>query len=225
MDKDALDRWLDQGRSLEWIGRETNLHASTVAYWVRKHGLEPVAGDAHGARGAPPRDVLARLVAEGRTVREIALAIDRSPTTVRHWLKRYGLATMRAARLRSSVPGPVGERYVDRCYRHGEATFIVRPDGASGRCSRCRMEAVSEWRRRVKQRLVERAGGCCSLCGYDRCVAALQFHHVDPTEKRFSISNRGLGVAWATLSAEADKCVLLCGNCHAEVEAGVATLP
>ncbi len=225
MDKDALAHRLAEGRSLEWISREMGLHPSTVGYWVRKHRLVPAAGDTYAAKGAPSREVLARLVSEGRTVREIASAIDRAPTTVRHWLRRYGLATTRAARLRTPIPRLVGERYVDRCRRHGEVTFIGRPDGSSGRCSRCRMEAVSEWRRRVKLRLVERAGGSCCLCGYDRCVAALQFHHVDPSEKRFSISNRGLAVAWTTLCAEADKCVLLCGNCHAEVEAGVAKLP
>jgi len=77
----------------------------------------------------------------------------------------------------------------------------------------------------VKQRLVEEAGGCCALCGYARHTAVLQFHHLDPTTKRFGIGSRGLGRAWADLRAEAAKCVLLCPTCHAEVELGAATLP
>jgi hypothetical protein len=71
---------------------------------------------------------------------------------------------------------------------------------------------------------VTEAGGCCRLCGYDRCVAALQFHHVDPEEKSFGLGCAGLTRGIAKARAEADKCVLLCANCHAEVEAGLARI-
>jgi hypothetical protein len=77
----------------------------------------------------------------------------------------------------------------------------------------------------VKRRLVQEAGGSCRLCGYDRCVAALEFHHIDPTTKRFSLSQKGMSRALDTVRAEAAKCVLLCANCHAEVEAGMSILP
>lgn len=62
------------------------------------------------------------------------------------------------------------------------------------------------------------------LCGYDRCVGALHFHHLDPREKRFQLSFAGLTRSIDAMRAEARKCVLLCSNCHAEVEAGVATV-
>jgi hypothetical protein len=62
------------------------------------------------------------------------------------------------------------------------------------------------------------------LCGYDRSPAALQFHHVDPKEKVFSLSRRGVTIALEAARAEAAKCVLLCANCHAEVEGGFAVL-
>jgi 5-methylcytosine-specific restriction endonuclease McrA len=68
---------------------------------------------------------------------------------------------------------------------------------------------------------VEEAGGCCRLCGYDRCVSALQFHHLNPAEKSFTLSNAGFTRSIAKARAEASKCVLLCANCHAEVEAGL----
>jgi 5-methylcytosine-specific restriction endonuclease McrA len=76
----------------------------------------------------------------------------------------------------------------------------------------------------VKERLVAAAGGSCALCGYDRSAGALHFHHLNPTEKAFAIAGRGVGRSLAAASAEAQKCVLLCATCHAEVEAGVATL-
>ncbi|HVW17254.1 MAG TPA: hypothetical protein VHB30_03300 [Solirubrobacteraceae bacterium] len=88
-------------------------------------------------------------------------------------------------------------------------------------CLRCRAEAVTRRRRKVKAQLVAEFGGRCSACGYERYAGALQFHHVDPSAKRFAIGGRGLSRAIDTLRAEARKCVLLCANCHAEAEAGI----
>jgi hypothetical protein len=72
--------------------------------------------------------------------------------------------------------------------------------------------------------LVAEAGGCCALCGYDRCTWNLHFHHVDPTKKSFAMT-MGSGKALDTYRAEAKKCVLLCANCHGEVEAGLVPSP
>ena len=106
---------------------------------------------------------------------------------------------------------------------HGATTFIRRGDGA-WRCLKCRSAAVSERRRHVKRVLVEEAGGCCTQCGYAGSLAALQFHHVDPATKRFAIAARGVTRSLATAREEAAKCVLICANCHAEVEAGERAL-
>jgi hypothetical protein len=62
------------------------------------------------------------------------------------------------------------------------------------------------------------------LCGYDRCMISLHFHHVDPAHKEFPMTIAG-GKSLASLRAEACKCVLLCANCHGEVEAGLAESP
>ena len=63
------------------------------------------------------------------------------------------------------------------------------------------------------------------LCGYDRSLSGLHFHHVDPAQKAFALSRQGVTRSLAAARAEAGKCVLLCSNCHAEVEAGTAQLP
>jgi hypothetical protein len=86
------------------------------------------------------------------------------------------------------------------------------------------MERVAKWRRRVKLTLVREAGGRCKLCGYGRCAAALQFHHLDPANKSFALSHEGVTRSLAKARAEAAKCVLLCANCHSEVEAGYRSL-
>ena len=222
MDREALARMLEEGLSLEAIGERVGKHPSTVGYWVKKLGLEAANADRHRNRGGIDRDTLAELVGQGLTVRQIAAALDRAPVTVRHWLKRHGLRTQMATRRDAMDDRSPGARFIAVCRRHGEAVFVVRRDGASA-CVRCRSEAVSDRRRRVKERLVAEAGGSCRICGYDRCVAALQFHHVDPTTKRFTVTARR--ISWDVVAAEAAKCVLLCANCHAEVEAGFVAVP
>ena len=93
------------------------------------------------------------------------------------------------------------------------------------RCTQCRQERVARRRRRIKEILVDEAGGACCICGYHRHMGALQFHHVDPEQKRMQISRNGITLSIATLRAEASKCVLVCSNCHAELEGGLIELP
>ena len=111
------------------------------------------------------------------------------------------------------------------CRRHGWTEFVRVGRPGHFRCGRCNTEAVAERRRRVKALLVAEFGGRCRLCGFSRYAGALQFHHVDPAAKRFQLGGRGLTRSLTELREEARKCVLLCANCHAMVEAGVATLP
>jgi hypothetical protein len=56
-------------------------------------------------------------------------------------------------------------------------------------------------------------------------MRALYFHHVNPAEKRIEINAKGIALSLEKLRTEAQKCVLLCSNCHAEVEDGIASLP
>ena len=91
-------------------------------------------------------------------------------------------------------------------------------------CPRCAADAVRKRRAKVKALLVEYLGGCCVLCGYSKYYRALEFHHLDPQQKSFAISVDGQTRSLKRLKAEADKCVLLCANCHREVEGGVAQL-
>lgn len=222
MDRAGLERLLNVGLSLEEIGRRLGRDASTVGYWVKKHGLEANGATRHASRGGIPRESLEPLVDAGLSVRAIAAELDRSPTTIRHWLREYGLRTY-AARNRRAVSAKGGTTVVMDCPRHGRTEFGLRPDGYR-RCLRCRSDYVSARRRRVKEILVAEAGGRCALCGYDRCVAAMHFHHREPDQKLFNIAARGLTRALDAARAEARKCVLLCSNCHAEVETGMTQL-
>ena len=117
-----------------------------------------------------------------------------------------------------------GPDIVRICPSHGKTSFRLRPDTAAYRCLKCRSESVANRRRRVKAILLAEAGGACVLCGYDRCSRALGFHHVDPATKSFTVAFGGLTRSIERARAEAGKCVLLCANCHMEVEAGIRSL-
>ena len=85
--------------------------------------------------------------------------------------------------------------------------------------------AVAKRRRRLKQMVVEYKGGKCSICEYNRYVGAFDLHHVDGDTKEFGLSTRGLTRSWEKLRAEADKCILVCANCHREIHAGIVKIP
>lgn len=226
MDRDWLACELEAGRSIEALARELGRSASTVSYWVRKHGLRSAHARRHEGNGGIERDRLADLVESGLSGRAIAEELGVSQATVRHWLARHGLRTRRsasAARRSLDDAGASGST-TGTCPAHGRTTFGRRREGG-WRCLKCRAGDVARRRRKVKAILVAEAGGACVLCGYARSPAALQFHHLDPADKAFSLSFGGATRALAASRAEAAKCVLLCANCHAEVEAGVAKLP
>jgi hypothetical protein len=71
---------------------------------------------------------------------------------------------------------------------------------------------------RRKLQLVTEAGGGCTRCGYHRNLAALVWHHRDPSGKTFTLDVRALSNrSEADIRNEISKCALLCANCHAEV--------
>jgi len=222
MDRDWLAARLEAGESIEAIAREVGKHPGTVAYWVNKFGLASRHASRHAPRGPLHREDLEPLVAAGMSIRMIARELDRSAATVRHWLARCGLRTVPAQRLRRD--GSTGLDVIRDCPRHGWTRFRRVGSQTRYRCATCVIEAVSLRRRVVTEVLIDEAGGRCLICGYDRNPAALQFHHVDPTTKSFTLRN-GDTRSLARMRAEAAKCVLLCANCHAEVESGRTQLP
>jgi hypothetical protein len=114
-----------------------------------------------------------------------------------------------------------------RCRRHGLTEFAQYSRGGGvyrWSCKRCVGEAVTRRKQKLKRILVEEAGGCCAVCGYDRCIVNLTFHHVDPTTKAFPMSAK-TGKSLDAFRDEAKKCVLVCANCHGEIEAGLIESP
>ena len=72
--------------------------------------------------------------------------------------------------------------------------------------------------------MINYLGGACIFCGYKKVLAALEFHHINPSQKKYSIANK-IDCSFETLLPEVEKCVVVCTNCHAELEAGIISLP
>jgi transposase len=226
MEREQLERYLGAGTSLDSMAEATNRHPSTVSYWLHKHGLRANGAEKHAPRAGISKRDLRPLVEAGLTAREISARLDRSQSNVRYWIERHGLPSPISVRNRLRKQKiAAGERTLElRCSQHGATTFVIE-NGGRARCRKCRQDRVARWRRSVKLTLVEEAGGSCAICGYDRYPRALQFHHLDPAEKSFGLSARGITRSLDELRMEAAKCVLLCANCHAEVEGGLTELP
>jgi DNA-binding CsgD family transcriptional regulator len=77
------------------------------------------------------------------------------------------------------------------------------------------VEHVNNARRKRKIELLEYKGGKCEVCGYSKSIYSLQFHHLDPEKKDFTIGGRNY--SWERMKKEVDKCILVCANCHCEI--------
>ena len=157
MDRDLLDDLLAKGLSLERIAAIVGKDASTVGYWVRKHGLTAVHAKRHAPKGGIPAETLAALVEEGLSTRAIGDRLGLSQAAVKHWLRRHRLETRHRRPREKAQRGRDPDRKVMTCPRHGSTPFWLEGRGIY-RCLKCRSEAVSRRRRRVKELLVAEAG-------------------------------------------------------------------
>ena len=84
-------------------------------------------------------------------------------------------------------------------------------------------QKVSDYRRNRKKTLVMIAGNRCNICGYDKVVSALQFHHINPDEKHYGLAQKGTCHNFDDDLNELKKCILVCANCHREIHQGLYT--
>lgn len=96
--------------------------------------------------------------------------------------------------------------------------FICSPSYVKGD-NISRGMTITNIRKALKKALVEKKGGVCQKCGYNKSLSALEFHHLDPNLKDFSIGDytSGQNVNIAKAFIEVEKCILLCANCHREI--------
>lgn len=140
----------------------------------------------------------------GLTQREIAAKVNKSHCSVRYWLKKYDLATNKRKDPQVHFCTKCGEKDPNKFYGNRKRT-----------CGRCHNRDVKARGQDNIEWAIAHKGGGCQKCGYDKCMWALQFHHLDPDLKDPNFKGkRGWGrQRWVK---ELDNCILLCANCHLE---------
>lgn len=115
-----------------------------------------------------------------------------------------------------------GKRECIRCKEYKpieEFSLMGKAKKLRSCCKPCEIERVTEHGQNIKARGVAYLGGECVCCGYSRCFASLQYHHVDPSKKEFTIGKKK-SLKWESIRQELDKCILVCSNCHYEIHDG-----
>jgi hypothetical protein len=147
------------------------------------------------------KKVLVELLSQHLSTEKIAMKLGRSPKTVLYWEGRYGLSPAFAS------------------YGNGRRTRSPQE------MADAMVQNPTVHRRRLKAKAIEYKGGKCVLCGYSKCNAALEFHHLDKATKGFGLAKGGRIRSWESIAKELDKCILVCSNCHRELEAGIRAPP
>ena len=170
------------------------------------------------------RSELESFIDSNMSMNDIASKLNIGLTTVRYWFNKFGLKT----KFEQFKPGcqnqsskkwllnnSGGSEYCCRyCGEKDEHKFMKNGKSRNHtRCKKCHSGFSSKRFRKLKIEFVEYKGGKCEKCGYNECVGALDFHHIDP-EKKDAEWKRFKGRSLNSVKAELDKCMLLCANCH-----------
>lgn len=170
------------------------------------------------------------LISENKTTRDIASETGLSQTSIKYWLKKFGLKT-------NFLPSNKGGRNAEnrkkivefgcayKCKQCGETDEKKFMKMGFGRksftiCKKCHNENNKDRLKKRKERFVANMGGQCVRCFYKKCINALEFHHIDPSKKDPKFE------CWKSFSdervtKELEKCILVCSNCHREIHAGI----
>jgi hypothetical protein len=166
------------------------------------------------------RDLLVSYVEQGLSIYTIGKKFNKAPTTIKYWLNKYNLKTKNKS-FKDGYHGKgkgVNDYFCTTCkIPITKQTGYIRKNrnGFAPECKNCTSNKSKLKRKNNKERAIEYKGGCCSRCGYDKNIASLEFHHLDPSQKEITpskLTNR----EWKVLKEEIDKCTLLCSNCHRE---------
>jgi hypothetical protein len=168
--------------------------------------------------------ILSELVENNFSTTQISDTVSLSKTTVRYWLKKYNLKTNHLSFGEAGTKDYGDEKYCPRCKNNKPPCEFYQRRGkyaGSVYCKICTNEQTMERQRLQKTLAIQYKGGSCIICGYNKCNSALEFHHLDPKEKDFSLGEMKQKKFNDEIKKELDKCVLLCANCHREIHSKI----
>lgn len=155
---------------------------------------------------------LKTLVDCGLTQRQIAKQLNFSQGKIKYWLGKLDIKTDYCKYKTNPKCKICGEKDPNLFYFRKRDTFVLRKD----KCRNCLNKESADRFRNHKKEAVAYKGGKCVRCGYNKCLASLDFHHVNPNEKDLNWRKMG---NWCLekVKSELDKCELVCRNCHGEI--------
>ena len=167
------------------------------------------------------KELLVKLVQKRMTIRQIAVECKTSSTNINYWLKKFGLRTRRGphgsingkfrAELEKLFPRKCGD-----CGTTEVSEFYGRRRDYCGKCFNKR-KLIAGHNRRLWA--IERLGGKCIVCGFNKIKSALDMHHKNSDKK--DVGFKGFRY-WSEERCEKEiiRCVLVCKNCHAGIHSG-----
>lgn len=158
------------------------------------------------------KKLLEEFVSKGLSQYKIADIVGCSQTKIKYWLWKHKLKTLNCnAKLKKCAI--CGEADLKKFYKHKDGRFRYR-------CRKCDNSINIDRFKGIKKQAVEYKGGKCVVCGYDKCMASLDFHHRNPEEKDPHWRKMRNWI-FEKIKNELDKCDLVCKNCHGEIHAGM----
>ncbi len=173
------------------------------------------------------KEEIIKLRREGKTINQIVEKLGCAKSTVSYHINNYGLGQVN--KINGKMIEEIKIYYLTHTLNETSDYFNISISSISKYCDNKRklstkltknarnVEAVQTRRQKVKELAVEYKGGECQNCGYNKCISALEFHHLNPDEKDFAISRDGNTRSWEKVKKELDKCILVCANCHREI--------
>jgi hypothetical protein len=165
-------------------------------------------------------EVLKKYLLDGYSLNQISKITGKSLTSIRYWKNKYSLKSFYKT-FKEQEKIEYGEtRYCPKCKKDIKTDNFHNRRGksnSSSYCKNCTNEKTLERMRKLKSQMIEYKGSSCVRCGYDRYQGALEFHHLDPKEKDFNLSNLKKYSFDERVKLELDKCILVCSNCHREI--------
>lgn len=172
------------------------------------------------------KELLKNYIDLGYSTYRIGTALGKSQGAIKYWLKKYELRTTTNSKQKVFIESGLKFKICPKCHNKKEVNntnFYIQKSGElHSWCKDCNNQSTIDRQREFKLQAIEYKGGKCVYCGYNRCAAGLDFHHLDPSKKEYNIGSfRTFSLDLA--KKELNKCELVCRNCHAEIHAGVLT--
>ena len=165
------------------------------------------------------KELLKELVEQKLGQREIAIKVGCAQSTIKLYLKKYGLKTINTRKY-EHINVNIDEKYCSKCNTIKNKTDFYKVKSTSNvlqsKCKMCNHNNVKARAKSIKLRMLEYKGNRCVDCGLqlkDTKACVFDFHHLDPLTKdiNFDIIR---WKNWETIKNELDKCIILCSNCH-----------